>query len=217
MCAAVLPVLLDENWLHVWHFVLDAKLAFLPTMHATNSFPPRGGLRTLHMLERVCRGWHALMLRAGVWRAFYMGMLNVPLAMERPPAWYRLAVMNLYHGGVHRPDFIQLTRPCAPPPKPIHGALSSMLLPTVLLSTMGVDWQYVCETPEGELTPYSWAATSGGPWRRVRKVGKQKFDKAVHADGRAITKAWRTFKQQKQAAAERTARMKRTLTDTTAE
>src|SRR5277367_768135 len=171
MAEGGLPELLDENWLHVWYYVLGETLPLLPALHRARHplYQPLDPAKTCVVLERVCRRWPLLLLRSGVWRAFYQSMLFAPLSTPYPMSWFRLAALNFAIGGVHRPDFIQFTRACPPPPKPLHGALSSMILPTVLLNDMGVDWQYVTEGEDGRLLPYSWGADATRPWYRVKR------------------------------------------------
>lgn len=207
-------ILLDENWLHIWTFVLDGACPMLPAQCVVCPAPPTlDDVLRVRVLESVCRAWARILNDRGVWRALYHAMVG-PLRPCFPLRWYRIAALNFALGGVQQRDYVELTRPGPLPTPLVGGGYPTMKLPVWDLGHSAEDWMHVRPTADARLEPLSRAAMGSG-WKRVKTVRRAKYDTTLHGDGRAVAQAWGAYCRKKAERRERESIMRSLRDETT--
>ena len=198
-------ILVDENWLHIWYFVLDGVCPLLPALHTAPARSVNCGLA--HVLRAravwsVCREWARILDERGAWRALYYAMVPVMTRLSFPLRWYRIAALNVALGPVRRGDYIELTRTGPLPTLLVGGGYLSMKLPLWDVGPLSEDWAIVRIGANARLEALSRHAQGDG-WQRVKTVRRKKYDPAFHGDGKAVADAWHSYCRKKHARRER--------------
>ena len=190
--------LVDETWAYIFLCVVDERWSLLPPgarpITAVISLYS-DCVAPLVRIASVCRHWARILYLQGIWRSLYRSVPRLSPSVaaslhtpEREPdlVWYRYAVLRALVGTVNLVNYIKLSAPID------HVKYCPLLLREW--------WEFIRETEDGAVEPWTQARKKAGGWRRVWGVLDFAYDHSLHGDGRFIREVWESYRRRREAA-----------------